>query len=156
MFSDWKSEAFDEIFIRQNEWKRKRENRWGGLFENFRKKIKCFFSKPINFQDYTAHFSNNTAVFENGVLYCKSNVKVSGSSENSNVFKFDPSTQYHLLLANGKTTAKGLGYHKDQSSVSRKLRLSEVTDFCWKFWFYFQIKNIYLKTFGVLYFEKKV
>ncbi|NP_001360458.1 DOMON domain-containing protein [Caenorhabditis elegans] len=75
--------------------------------------------------DYTAHFSNNTAVFENGVLYCKSNVKVSGSSENSNVFKFDPSTQYHLLLANGKTTAKGLGYHKDQSSVSRKLRLSE-------------------------------
>uniref|UniRef100_A0A1I7UF57 DOMON domain-containing protein n=1 Tax=Caenorhabditis tropicalis TaxID=1561998 RepID=A0A1I7UF57_9PELO len=75
--------------------------------------------------DYSAHFTDSKTSFQNGVLYCKSKVKVTGSSDDPNVFEFDPSRDYYLLLANGKTTAKGLGYHKEQSSVSRKVRLAE-------------------------------
>ncbi|EFO99340.1 hypothetical protein CRE_15756 [Caenorhabditis remanei] len=75
--------------------------------------------------DHSAHFTDTTASFQNGVLYCRSKVKVSGSEADPNVFKFDPSKDYYLLLANGKTTAKGLGYHKEMSSVSRKVRLAE-------------------------------
>ncbi|CAI2335757.1 unnamed protein product [Caenorhabditis sp. 36 PRJEB53466] len=77
--------------------------------------------------DYAAHFSDATTSFQNGVLYCKAKVRVTGSSNEPNVFKFDPSAEYYLLLANGKTTAKGLGYHKEQSSVSRKVRLADVS-----------------------------
>ncbi|PIC43269.1 hypothetical protein B9Z55_004065 [Caenorhabditis nigoni] len=79
--------------------------------------------------DFSAHFSDVSTSFQDGQLYCKGTVKVSGSSGNEKVFKYDPSKEYHLLLANGKTTAKGLGYHKSQSSVSRKLRLAENSGF---------------------------
>uniref|UniRef100_A0A8R1DTX0 Uncharacterized protein n=1 Tax=Caenorhabditis japonica TaxID=281687 RepID=A0A8R1DTX0_CAEJA len=77
--------------------------------------------------DYSSHFTDTTILFSNGVLYCKSKVKVGGDSNNPNVFKFDPNADYHLLLVNGKTNAKGLSYHKEQSSVSRKVRLADVS-----------------------------
>ncbi|CAL2030881.1 unnamed protein product [Caenorhabditis brenneri] len=77
--------------------------------------------------DFSSHFFESTAAVVNNVLYCKSKVKTTGSLIDPHVFKLDASKQYHLLLANGKTTSNGLGYHREQSTVSRKVRLAEIS-----------------------------
>ncbi|KAK6045082.1 DOMON domain protein [Cooperia oncophora] len=55
----------------------------------------------------SSYFQNEVAKFSDGVLYCSAVVTVSGWTENTEVFTYDPNTKYYLLLATGQATASG-------------------------------------------------
>ncbi|CAD6193965.1 unnamed protein product [Caenorhabditis auriculariae] len=63
-----------------------------------------------------SYFTESVAKYENGTIYCKSTVKVSGLQGNDQVFKYDPATSYFLLLVNGKTSSGGLTHHDHDST----------------------------------------
>ncbi|CAI5441062.1 unnamed protein product [Caenorhabditis angaria] len=78
--------------------------------------------------DFSEYFTKSRNEFHDGMIYCKSIVKISGHPEVANIFKHDPTRQYNLLLVNGLTKPDGISYHKGkQDAIAPKMLLSNTS-----------------------------
>ncbi|EPB73029.1 DOMON domain protein [Ancylostoma ceylanicum] len=60
----------------------------------------------------SSYFTQRVIVSADGELYCTALVNVSGWSQNNQVFTYNPTQKYYLLLASGFTNTEGLNQHK--------------------------------------------
>nr|CDJ97351.1 DOMON domain containing protein [Haemonchus contortus] len=72
----------------------------------------------------STYFQNETATFTDGMMYCSAVVTVSGWTNNSEVFTYDPNKEYYLFLATGQATASGLTQHTGKA-ISTPRQLSD-------------------------------
>ncbi|KHJ85367.1 DOMON domain protein [Oesophagostomum dentatum] len=59
-----------------------------------------------------SYFTRNLNLSADGELYCSADVNISGWSQSKEVFKYDPTQSYYILLASGFTDTQGLLPHK--------------------------------------------
>ncbi|KAK6024342.1 DOMON domain protein [Ostertagia ostertagi] len=73
------------------------------------------------------YFTNETAVFQDGQVYCSAVVNVQGSSVSDKIFTYKPGQEYFLLLSTGTTTLDELTSPSDAvgSIYSTKLEQYE-------------------------------
>ncbi|VDM77091.1 unnamed protein product, partial [Strongylus vulgaris] len=60
----------------------------------------------------SSYFTQSNIIAFDGELYCSALVNVSGWSQSKEVFTYNPSQAYYLLLASGFTNDQGLDIHK--------------------------------------------
>ncbi|WKX95495.1 hypothetical protein Q1695_012169 [Nippostrongylus brasiliensis] len=70
------------------------------------------------------YFSEETAAFQNNQVYCSAVVNVQGSPISNEIFTYDVSTAYYLLLTTGNTTATGLDTATGRAHTATPSKLS--------------------------------
>ncbi|RCN28669.1 DOMON domain protein [Ancylostoma caninum] len=92
----------------------------------------------------SSYFTQRVIVSADGELYCTALVNVSGWSQNKQVFTYNRTQKYYLLLASGFTNTDGLNQHKhtfvssprllagDDSAVRWDLAIADESKrYCW-------------------------